>query len=222
MKRVPAFASSGAPGTAPFGTSWRNAWRRLAGGGPPLHAGHALPALAFAAPSASAVRTLLRQAAPGERHPVLRVDDTGFGVMYVAGAAALTRRDLRRAGLSEPALHQQALSNLAAQATQGTRPLRCVCLPQRLFALTLGDDHASSLVLLDALWDERISTRLCRRPVVSIPSRELCVFADATDAVALGALRQFTTRVTCNPQRRRQLLSSALYLRREGGWRPIV
>lgn len=218
MHRLHASTSS----SASFGASLRSTWRRLAGGGPRLHAAHALPALAFATASAPAARALLREAAPGERHPVLRLDDTGFGVVYVAGSAEVTRRDLRRCGLSEPALHQAALQNLAAHATQGARPLRCVRLPQRLFALTLGDDRASSLVLLDTLWDERISTRLCRRPVVSIPSRELCVFADADDAAALGALRQFTTRVTCDPRRRRELLSSALYLRREGAWRPIV
>jgi hypothetical protein len=202
------------------------AWRRLSGvEAARWQAARVLPALAFAAPAAtSAMRVVLRSAAGGERHPVLRMDDHGFGVVYVADAAAgtaVTRRDLRRAGLSEPALHQQALVNLATLADHGPRPLHCVPLPQRLFALTLGSARASSLVLLDRLWDERISSRLCMRPVVSIPSRELCVFADADDAKALRALRQFTTRVACNPQRRLDLLSGALLVRCEGGWRPL-
>jgi hypothetical protein len=47
------------------------------------------------------------------------------------------------------------------------------------------------------------------------------VFADAEDALALEALRQFTTRVACNPQRRQDRLSGALFVRRDGAWRPL-
>lgn len=202
------------------------AWDRMRRGpAPRWQAAQVLPTLAFAAPAAaSAMRLVLRDAAHGERHPVLRMGDDGFGVVYLAGAAAaapLTRRDLRRAGLSEPALHQQALANLATLAERGPQPLHCVPLPQRLFALTMGSARASSLVLLDTLWDERIAARLCARPVVGIPSRGLCVFADAEDPHALQALRRFTTRVACNPQRRHDRLSGALFVRRDGAWRTL-
>jgi hypothetical protein len=184
-----------------------------------------LPTLAFAAPApAAALRVVLRHAACSERDPVLRLDGHGFGVVYLPDAAAgtpLTRRELRRAGLSEPTLHQHALLNLAALAEHGPRPLHVMPLPHRLFALTLGGAQASSLVLLDTLWDERIAGRLRGQPVVGIPSRELCLLADADDAHALRALRQLTTRVACDPQRRHDLLSAALFVRRGGSWHPL-
>lgn len=156
----------------------------------------------------------------GDAAPVV-LASKGFMVVFLVDQGSfytyLNAGDLREAGMTEAMILSTGLRNLRARAFSSSPGLN-IRGGSGVFALTMGGNFESSMVLIDELWDKTLKAHLPNGPVVAIPSRDICVFCDARSADGVQRLRDLTRRVTDGGK---ELVSDKLVRRQGGRWVPL-
>ncbi len=114
------------------------------------------------------------------------VVDTGEHFQFVQ------RRHLVAEGISDAALHQGAVMNLASLLREKGANVQPY---GDIFAVLFGGILESSLLLIDAFWDEVLSNLAPNGFVVAIPNRDVLAFCDAGSDPGIDQLRQLVHRV---------------------------
>lgn len=158
---------------------------------------------------------------PEADQPVCQALKGAFGAMYLVNQGETsnyaTLGQMRAAGLTPQKLRQVALDNLAAYLGKHQQSFKLLSLQDNAFGLRLDGQFEASLVLLDSLWDESLKKFLPNAPVVTIPSRDVCAFCDASSPDGIAALRAISARVS---EKGDHLISSGLFIRKAGMWLP--
>lgn len=158
------------------------------------------------------------QALPQDSQPALHVTSDGFAVVYLVDEGShyrwFTLEELRRADMTLEQLHKRSLRNLVAMVNSDKPGLR-VAPNEGFFALLMGGQFESSLVLLDELWDRILAPQAPNGAVMMVAARDLCAFCDAADARALANLRRVAEQAFAQADRP---ITGQLYRRREGRW----
>jgi hypothetical protein len=153
--------------------------------------------------------------------PVMRATAGTFAVCYLLDEgghyAYANAGELKAAGLSLEALHMVGVKNLARQVG-GSPGLRMVPQPHGVFGLVLGGQFESSLVLVDALWDETLRKHYKTAPVVTIPARDMLAFCDEASEAGLAGLRAIAERIRAGGD---GFMTDKLFVRRDGRWQEL-
>lgn len=151
--------------------------------------------------------------------PVILAQKGAFAVAYLiddgAGFSYVNMGEVSAAGITLDELHKIGLKNLAALVNKRERALTLKPL-KNSYGLILEGNFEASLVLLDELWDGPLKKFLPNAPVVTLASRDICVFCDAKSPEGLAELKGISDRVTDGGQ---HLLSSELFIRSNGKWK---
>jgi hypothetical protein len=133
----------------------------------------------------------------GDDEPILRSLGNGLLVAYLVDEgdyfSYVQRRHLDLAGLSESALHNKAVANLATLLEQ--REARLHDLAEGASAIIFDGNFEASLILVDFLWDEELAHLAPNGFVVAIPARNTLAFCDAQSQAGLVELRHVIARV---------------------------
>lgn len=147
----------------------------------------------------------------GDDEPILRRLGNGLLVSYLVDEGEyfsyVQRRHLTLSGLSESALHEKAVANLAALL--GQREARLLDAVDGVSAIIFDGNFEASLVLVDSLWDEEFAHLVPNGFLVAIPTRHTLAFCDAQSQVGIAELR----RVIARAQNEDHPLQPVLYRR---------
>ncbi len=156
-------------------------------------------------------------ALPGADSPVFANLGNGLLVGYLVDQGTcfhfVQERHLEAARLDRDRLHRHAVDNLAAKAraSLAVRPYGNV------FALLMDGNFESSLILLDALWDDTLAPLASGGFVAALPARDVLAVCDAASAAGVDELRRVVTRSggADHP------LTPLLWRRRGAAWTPL-
>jgi uncharacterized protein YtpQ (UPF0354 family) len=87
-----------------------------------------------------------------------------------------------------------------------------------LCAVFLDGNFEASLILLDELWNQRLSQLISGQFAVVLPARDVLAFCDPSSSEGLAELKRIVSRVAGGDH----LLSSSLYRRQQSEWVPYV
>lgn len=161
--------------------------------------------------------------APDAQHlPLMRATRGVFGVTYAvdegAHYALATPHELQQAGMFADELHCKAVTNLAAAIGSGALDLRLLGNRSTPYmGIAMGGDFEASTVLLDRLWDEKLTRYTPNGAVVAIPARDVCAFCDAESAEGIAHLQQLVARMR---DEGRMEIEGGLLQRQRGRWVP--
>jgi uncharacterized protein YtpQ (UPF0354 family) len=148
--------------------------------------------------------------------PVCRSLGDGLLVMYLMDQGDrfeyVNGRDLGAAGLREDDLHAIAVANLLSVVEEEGVELRAV---PDAWALFFDGNFEASLLLLDGLWDDRLTEYHGGHPAVAIPARDVLAFCDGRSPEGIASLRRIVARVWPDGD---HLLSDGLFRRQERRW----
>jgi len=152
-----------------------------------------------------------------DESPVLRDLGNGLLVTYVVDQGDhfhfVQQRHLRESGLSEAALHQQAVENLANFCRANLQ----VRKHSQILAFLCGGNFEASLLLVDDLWDKRIAHAIEAPYVAAIPARDILAVCSATSRDGIRELQELVARIIPGGD---HPLTRSLYTRERGTWRP--
>jgi len=150
--------------------------------------------------------------------PIVRATGGLFAVFYAVDEGShytyVTNRDLEAVGIKLDDLHAIGMRNLAARING--EPGLQLERTGTFTGLAIGGDFEASLVLLDAVWAERLKGEVAGNFVVAVPTRDVCAYCDSRSREAIDALRMLAERLTAKGER---LLCDRLLLRDGGRWR---
>jgi hypothetical protein len=121
----------------------------------------------------------------------------------------LTAEDLSLLHLDLPALHRQAVGNLANRI-----PGVVHREPAPPYTVTAGGIFAASLLLIDRIWDKQAST-VSGDLIAAVPSRNLLIFAGSAPAKDIATMRRMVQREYGSSI---NAISQTLLVRRNGRW----
>jgi uncharacterized protein YtpQ (UPF0354 family) len=155
---------------------------------------------------------------PPEATPVVRrysddlcicfVVDTGKQFEYVQ------HRHMQEDGIDQDELHRIGLRNLRALVAQRQARVQPY---QGVFAFIMRGDFEASVILLDDLWDGEFRQFVTGEYAAAIPARDILAFCDGASADGIAELQRIIDRVQPTGD---HLLTKAIYVRRDSGWRP--
>ncbi len=132
----------------------------------------------------------------GDDEPILRNLGNGLLVAYLVDEgdhfSYVQRRHINLAGLSESALHEKAIANLAALLAQ--REARLHAAVNGVSAIIFDGNFEATLILVDSLWDEELAHLAPNGFVVAIPTRDVLAFCDAQSRMGIDELRRVIAR----------------------------
>jgi uncharacterized protein YtpQ (UPF0354 family) len=103
------------------------------------------------------------------------------------------RQHINLAGLSESALHEKAIANLATLL--GQRGARLHASADGVSAISFDGNFEASLILVDFLWDEEFAHLAPNGFVAAIPTRDTLAFCDAQSQLGIAELRRVIARM---------------------------
>jgi uncharacterized protein YtpQ (UPF0354 family) len=118
-------------------------------------------------------------------------------------------------GFTEDQLHEVGLANLA-EAVDGLEVK--VHRAGSAFAVIVGGNHEAILLLLDGFWEGGFRQLVTGTYAAAVPARDVLVFADAEDTVAVAEPRAVIGRVWPTGD---HLLSDCLFTLRDGAWKVL-
>ena len=147
---------------------------------------------------------------------VLRDLGNGLVVTYVVDQNDcfhfVQQRHLQQSGLTEEALHKQAMDNLANFSRSNLQ----VRNHSQILAFLCGGNFEASLLLVDGLWDKGIAHAIKAPYIAAIPARDILAVCSAESRDGIRELREIVSRITPGGD---HLLTTALYIRENGMWR---
>jgi hypothetical protein len=153
----------------------------------------------------------------GRQEPVLHNLGNGLLVAYLIDRGDdfryVQRGHLEDSGVTEDELHQHAVLNLAEFARAKLR----VESHGGVYGAFVDGNFEASLILVDSLWDDELSSFVTEEFVVTVPARDILAFCDIGFAQGLAQLRQISAVAT---KREDHLLMPMLYRRQGRAWVP--
>jgi uncharacterized protein YtpQ (UPF0354 family) len=151
--------------------------------------------------------------------PVLRNLHNGLLVAYLVDRGDdfqyVSHRNLKTEGISEEALHKNAVANLAKLAQRKLR----VTDQDGYYAVFLDGNFEASLVLVDQLWDRGMARLVSSEFLACVPARDILAFCDSGSPSGVEKLRNVINRVWPDGH---HLLTRSLYRRRHSRWERVL
>ena len=153
---------------------------------------------------------------PHADSPILKTLGNGLIVAYVVDQndsfRYIQNHDLENEKVTEEQLHRIGLANLTNHAAK--KNLRVVP-HQNIFAVLLDSNFEASMILLDNLWDGPFRQFVSGQYAITVPTRDVLAFCDATSPVGLEELRTVAAMLKDSKD---HPLSQSLYVREDGCW----
>jgi len=150
--------------------------------------------------------------------PVLHDLNNGLLVSYVVDEGSsfsyVQNRHIEAAKIDLLQLHEYGVENLRQLAEEKLK----VQEYGPVYAVFLDGNFEASLILLDELWNQRLSQLISGQFAVVLPARDVLAFCDASSSEGLAELKRIASRVAEGDH----LLSSSLYRRQQSEWVPYV